>query len=267
MKATGRKGLFHLLPILSVLLLVPYSLHSACRDMDLARRLTSFAYAAEPDATIQYFGHNFFSIVTAKGTRLITDPLAPGWYPMPKIWGHVVTVGREHFNHNYVALVQGDPVILRGLAYFGADWNRINMTVRDVFIYNIPIYQNGLDGGALKGAAFLFDLGTLCIAHLGDLSHPLTPQQIKRMGRVDIALTPIDGRFTMGPDIARQVLGQLKPKIAIPMHFRDQPHLVQEFSQGFKVHYLSDTVTVTKASLPASTEIMVLKPWGARGYE
>ena len=236
--------------------------------MDLAWRFASLAYAAEPDATIQYFGHNFFQITTGRGTKIITDPLAPGMYPTPSVTPHVVTVGREHPNHNFVALAGGNPVVLRGLIHSGADWNRVSMNIRDVFIYSIPIYQNGVDGGSLKGAAFVFDLGTLCIAHLGDLSHVLTPQQIKQMGKVDVALTPIDGRFTMAPDIAQQVLRQLKPKFAIPMHYRDNLSLVREFSKGFKVRYLDgDTMTVSKSRLPPPTEIVVLKPKGARDYE
>jgi len=236
--------------------------------MDLAWRFASLAYAAEPDATIQYFGHNFFQITTGRGTKIITDPLAPGMYPTPSVTPHVVTVGREHPNHNFVALAGGNPVVLRGLIHSGADWNRVSMSVRDVFIYNVPVYQNGVDGGSLKGAAFIFDLGTLCIAHLGDLSHLLTSEQIKQMGKVDIALTPIDGRFTMGPDVAQQVLRQLKPKIAIPMHYRDNLTLVRQFGQGFRVRYLdNDTLTVSKSNLPPSTEILVLKPKGARDYE
>jgi len=250
------------------LLSVPSPLGAACREMDLAWRFASLAYAAEPDATIQYFGHNFFQITTGRGTKIITDPLAPGMYPTPSVTPHVVTVGREHPNHNFVALAGGNPVVLRGLIHSGADWNRVSMNIRDVFIYSIPIYQNGVDGGSLKGAAFVFDLGTLCIAHLGDLSHVLTPQQIKQMGKVDVALTPIDGRFTMAPDIAQQVLRQLKPKFAIPMHYRDNLSLVREFSKGFKVRYLDgDTMTVSKSRLPPPTEIVVLKPKGARDYE
>ena len=45
---------------------------AVCRKMDLAQGLTPFAYAAEPDATIQYFGHNFFQITTRKGTQIVT---------------------------------------------------------------------------------------------------------------------------------------------------------------------------------------------------
>jgi L-ascorbate metabolism protein UlaG (beta-lactamase superfamily) len=250
------------------LLLTPSLLQAACRELDVAGRLIPFAHAAEPDAAIRYFGHNFFQITTSKGTRIVTDPLGPGWYPTPSIMGDVVTVGREHYNHNFVALVQGNPLILRGLAHYGADWNRVSLSFKDVFIYNVPVYQNGGDGGALKGAAFIFDLGTLCIAHLGDLSHPLTEEQIKQMGKVDIALTPIGGRFTMAPAIAREVLRQLKPKIAIPMHYRDNPYLVREFTEGFKArHANGDVLIASKSSLPAATEIIVLKPKGALDYQ
>jgi L-ascorbate metabolism protein UlaG (beta-lactamase superfamily) len=237
---------------------------SACQDLNVDRGLTPLAYAAEVDAIIQYFGHNFFQIATRQGTKIVTDPLAPGRYPTPNVTPHVVTVGREHPNHNYVQLAQGNPIILRGLALHGAEWNRVNTRVRDVLIYNVPIYQNGI-AGALKGAAFIFDLGTLCIAHLGDLSHPLAPEQLQQIGRVDMALIPIDGTYTMGPEIAREVLQQLNPKIAIPMHYRDNLALVEAFVRGLATRYLdSDTLVVSKSSLPATTEIIVLKPKGAR---
>jgi L-ascorbate metabolism protein UlaG (beta-lactamase superfamily) len=237
---------------------------SACQDMHVARGLTPFAYAAEADAIIQYFGHNFFQITTRQGTQIVTDPMAPGRYPTPHVTPHVVTVGREHPNHNYVQLAQGNPIILRGLAHHGAEWRRINTLVREVSISNVPIYQNGI-AGALKGAAFIFTLGTLCVVHLGDLSHTLTPEQLQQIGQVDVALVPIDGRYTMGPDIAREVLQQLNPKLAIPMHYRDNLALVEAFGRGLSMRSLnSDTLVVSKATLPTTTEIVVLRPKGAR---
>jgi L-ascorbate metabolism protein UlaG (beta-lactamase superfamily) len=237
---------------------------SACQDRPVAGGLIPRAYAAEADATLQYFGHNFFQITTSQGTAIVMDPLVPGRYPTPNLTPHVITVGREHPNHNYVHLAHGDPIILRGLTQFGAEWNRINTHVREVTIFNVPIYQNGV-AGALKGAAFVFDLGTLCIVHLGDLSHPLTPEQLHQIGRVDVALVPIDGTYTMGPDTAREVLQQLTPKIAIPMHYRDSLFLVEAFVRGLTARRLnSDTVLLSKSLLPATTEIIVLRPQGAR---
>jgi L-ascorbate metabolism protein UlaG (beta-lactamase superfamily) len=239
---------------------------ASCRELDVARGFFNPAYAAEPDAVIEYFGHNFFQITSKKGTKIVTDPLAPGMHPTPMVTPHVVTVGREHPNHNYVQLAQGNPIILRGLAHYGAEWNRISTTVRDVLIYTVPIYQQQF-GNALKGAAFAFDLGVLCIVHLGDLSHRLTPEQIKAFGKVDIAMIPIGGTFTMPPDTAREVLQQLKPKIAIPMHYRDDSSLVEMFVRGFpNRRHPTNTLTVNKSGLPATLEIIVLKSSAGRDY-
>ena len=119
-----------------------------------------------------------------------------------------------------------------------AGWNTISTSIKDVFIYNVPIHQNSEFIQGIHGSAFVFDLGALCIAHLGDLSQKLNDQQIKAFGKVDVALTPIGGRRTMDPQLAREVLAQLKPKIAIPMHHRDNPSLVQQFSAGMRMQVL-----------------------------
>lgn len=238
--------------------------HAACRDPDVAHRgVGSLAHAASVDATIQYFGHNFFLITTSKGTRIVTDPLGPGWYPTPNIVGDIVTVGKEQFNHNAVQIVRGNPVILRGLKDFGAGWNTVSMSFKDTYIYNVPIHQNAEFIEGIQGSAFVFDLGTLCIAHLGDLSQKLNEQQLKAFGKIDVALTPIGGGRTMGPDLAREVLAQLKPKIAIPMHYRDSSYLVRQFTAGMKAQFLKgDTLAVSKDGLPASLEIRVLQHHG-----
>ena len=93
-------------------------------------------------------------------------------------------------------------------------------------------------------------------------------QQIKSFGKVDVALTPIGGGRTMGPELAREVLAQIKPKIAIPMHHRDSPYQIKQFSAGIKTQILkSDTLAVSKDALPPSPEIRVLQPRGAMSYE
>lgn len=252
----------------STLLCLSNVTQSACRDPDVALGFESLAYAANVDATIQYFGHNFFLITTRNGTRIVTDPLGPGWYPTPQVVADAVTVGKEHYNHNAVQIVQGKPLILRGLKDYGADWNKISISLKDTLIYNVPIHQNARTIEGIKGSAFVFDLGKLCIAHLADLSQKLNEQQLKAIGKVDIALTPIGGRRTMGPDLAREVLAQLKPKIAIPMHYRDNPYLIRQFTAGIKTQMLgTDTLVVSKDALPASLEIRVLQPHGAMHYE
>jgi L-ascorbate metabolism protein UlaG (beta-lactamase superfamily) len=256
------------LVLLTTLLFRSSLAQSACRDPDVASGFGSVAHAANVDATIQYFGHSFFLITTRSGTRIVTDPLGPGWYPNPNVAADVVTVGKEMYNHNAVEIVLGKPLILRGLINYGAAWNKVSTTVKDTLIYNVPIHQNAEVMEGIKGSAFVFDLGTLCIGHLGDLSQKLNEQQIKAFGKLDIALTPIGGGRTMGPDLAREVLTQLKPKIAIPMHHRDSPYLIRQFANGLKTQVIKgDTLAVSKDALPASLEIRVLQPRGAMSYE
>ncbi|HET9917406.1 MAG TPA: MBL fold metallo-hydrolase [Candidatus Binatia bacterium] len=253
--------------VVGPLLTLPSSADGACRDPDVARRFGSLAYAADVDATIQYFGHNFFLITTRKGARIVADPLGRGWYPTPQVVADVVTVGKETRNHNAVEIIHDNPLILRGLKDYGAGWNMVSTSVKDSFIYSVPIHQNADSIQWIHGAAFVYDLGVLCVAHLGDLSQKLNDQQIKAFGKVDIALTPIGGGRTMGPDLAREVLAQLKPKIAIPMHHRDSPYLIQQFTAGMKAQLLnSDTLAVSKGALPMPTEVRVLVPRGAMNY-
>lgn len=248
---------------LVALLWTPWA-YAACQGQPVARGWLPLAHAAEADATIQYFGHNFFQISTSQGTKIVTDPLVPGWYPTPTLHPHVVTVGREHPHHNYVQLAQGNPLILRGLAQAGAEWQRIRTQVHEVRIFSVPIYQNGYVG-ALKGAAFVFDLGALCLVHLGDLSHRLSAEQLQAIGRVDVALVPIDGTYTMDPETAREVVQQLTPKLAIPMHYRDDQRRVAAFTRDWPTRHLAhDTLLVSKATLPMAMEIVVLTPQGAR---
>ena len=240
--------------------------YSACRELDVARSWFKPAYAAEPDVTIEFFGHNFFQITSSRGTKIITDPVTPGFYPTPELSPHAITVGREHPNHNFVEIAKNGPVILRGLGNYGAEWNKVSTTVKDVLVYTVPIYQQQF-GNALKGAAFVFDLGTICVAHLGDLAHKLTEEQIKAFGKVDIAMIPIGGMFTMPPDTAREVLQQLKPKIAIPMHYRENTALLDMFVKGFPNKYLnSNKSTFSKSALPPPTQVVVFTPWQMRDY-
>ncbi|HKY09713.1 MAG TPA: hypothetical protein VJQ55_15800, partial [Candidatus Binatia bacterium] len=64
------------LPILLFLLAPAAQVQAACRELDVAGGWPRRAYGAAPDATIEFFGHNFFQITSAKGTKIITDPVS-----------------------------------------------------------------------------------------------------------------------------------------------------------------------------------------------
>lgn len=62
------------------------------------------------------------------------------------------------------------------------------------------------------------------MAHLGDLGHTLSPEQIAAIGPVDAVLVPVGGVYTIDAQGAKQVCDALKPRCMIPMHYRHAPY-------------------------------------------
>jgi L-ascorbate metabolism protein UlaG (beta-lactamase superfamily) len=212
---------------------------------------------------INWFGHSFFQITSSTGTKIVTDPFGPMGFPMPEIWPNVVTVGSEHGNHNNVGLAKGNPVILRGLRQGATEWNQIASTFRDVLIYSVPIDQRGFLGyeGSLRGSIFVFEVDGLRICHSGDVSEPFNQNQLALIGHVDILLQTIGGVYTVGPEIAKKIVEQLKPRIVIPMHYWDQMNALERFIDGpYKVNSRnSNTFITSRGTLPSDTEIVILE--------
>jgi len=170
--------------------LISSEVQAACRNPNIAGDdFTIVQAAASGFVEIKWFGHSFFQITSSSGTKIITDPFGAMGFPMPEVWPHVVTIGREHGNHNNARLAKGNPVVLRGLKEGGRDWDQINTTFRDVLIYNIPIHQRGFPGyeGSLRGSAFVFEMDGLCILHSGDVSEPFNEDQLqlRRCEKID----------------------------------------------------------------------------------
>ncbi len=236
--------------------------HAACRNPYIAQEDEPFVRRAAVSGfvEIKWFGHAFFQITSSSGTRIITDPFGNMGYPMPEVWPHVVTVGRETGNHNNVALARGDPLILRGLKSGGIEWNEINTTFRDVLIYNVPIHTRA-PHRYIKGSAFIFELVGLCICHTGDVGEPFNEDQLELIGHVDIVLLPIGGAYTMGPENARKVVEQLDPKIAVPMHYYNNTIVLERFLDApYPARFFeTNTFSVSKDTLPPVTEIFIPK--------
>ncbi len=237
---------------------------AACRNPNVA----DGEYVLSPAAAsgfieIKWFGHSFFQITSSGGTKIITDPFGPMGFPMPEVWPHVVTVGREHGNHNNVGLPKGNPIILRGMKQGAEEWNQVSYTFRDVLIYNVPVHQRGVPGYdmSLKGSAFVFEMDGLCILHSGDVSEPYNEDQLQLIGHVDVLLQVIGGVYTAGPEAGKKIVEQLKPKIVIPMHFWYSYGQLEKFLDGpYRARqFETNSFTVSKDTLPGETEVYVLK--------
>lgn len=244
-----------------LLLLLPARVESYCHQIEVTQRpLMRVAMGGDRPVTIQWFGHSTFQITSSKGTRILTDPHSRDDLPWPTLDQHLVTTSHNHGPHSNIWMARGDPVVLEGLTP-EEDWKRIHRIVKDVAVYNVPAYHDkshGLQRG--KNSIFVFRVDDICIAHLGDLGHLLTPAQLKMLGKIDVLLVPVaGGRYTVTPKEANTVTKQVKPRIAIPMHFWWEG-AVEEFNQGiFPVKTVGGSIVrISKNNLPKSTEVYVL---------
>lgn len=219
------------------------------------------------EVTIRWFGHSCFLIESSQGTKILTDPLGEETgYPLPEVMPDIITISHEHFDHNYVRPYKGKPRIIRGLTPDGRDWEKIEETIKDVTISNVFTYHDN-KGGKKDGlnSIFILQLEGLKIVHLGDLGHFLTEEQIKAMGGIDVLLIPIGGITTINPYEANEVLEQLKPKIAVPMHYKTPTCTFTLYSTKYFVQDKTNirkaggnTLTVSKDNLPNAPEIVIL---------
>jgi len=213
---------------------------------------------------IQWLGHASFLLISANGTRVITDPYESGAYgggithrPI-EITPEIVTVSHGHADHGYVEGLPNHFEIVSGPG---------KRSVKGIDFTGVEAYHDD-EQGALRGkiVMFVMKVDGIHVCHLGDLGHELTPQQAERLGSVDVLFLPVGGYYTVGPEEAARVMDSLDPKIAIPMHFKtDKVSLpigpVDQFVRGKEnvKHLESSEYEITREQLPAEREIVVLK--------
>jgi L-ascorbate metabolism protein UlaG (beta-lactamase superfamily) len=95
----------------------------------------------------------------------------------------------------------------------------------------------------------------------------LSDQEVAQIGRVDILLTPMAGLYTINAEVATAVSNQLKPKVIIPMHYKNERcnipvSTVDDFLKGKKnvTRMDSSEIEFKAGKLPTETKIIVLKP-------
>ena len=207
---------------------------------------------------IQWYGHSSFLIHSGSETKVVADP---NFNVTPGIQADAVTVSNDHFTHNNTGAVTGNPVILRGIT-FRQTWNPIRTSVKDITIVNIPS-QRGASWGGAANSIFVYEMGSLCVAHLGNIGHLLTPEQERVMQHVDVMMVPVDAMTNLGFEDIMKVIDQVKAPIVIPMHYdvSRQGELFATFAmEHYPVRKIADSqLALSRAMLPKSTEIFVLK--------
>lgn len=207
-----------------------------------------------------YLGHASF-LLRHKNVRLVTDPFGEAvGFAQAKVEAEVVTISHSHFDHNDLSRVEGNPVVFRGPGEY---------EVKGLSLTGLASWHDD-QAGKERGSntIFLIDIDEMRLAHLGDLGHNLTEQQLEAMDGVEVLLVPVGGTFTLGPAEAAALVRKISPSIVVPMHYKTKRHS-QKFAQLLGVEeFISQMqlqpqyekkLSLTKSELPEETKLYILE--------
>ena len=209
---------------------------------------------------ITFLGHASFLIESPGTTWAVTD--FSGRHVPPRV-PEIVTMNHAHSTH---FTDNPDPRIGHVLRGWRADGGpaQHDIKVGDMRVRNLPTNIRTWEGGTRRygNSIFVFETAGLCIGHLGHLHHLLTADDLATLGQLDIVMVPIDGAWTANQGDMVEVIGQLNPRIVLPMHYwsqdvlnrflnrmRDKAEIVLSDKAGF---------TISRATMPSTPQVLVL---------
>ncbi len=167
---------------------------------------------------LRWFGQSAF-LLTGE-TRVFIDPFGaiegPRWNypPIAGVEADLLLITHEHRDHNAQESIGGSPIVIRSTV------GTFESPVGEV----LGIASEHDDAaGTRRGAnaIYRFTLDGLRVCHLGDLGQPaLRPEQIRAIKEIDVLFVPVGGGPTADGATAAQVVRSLRPRLAIPMHYR-----------------------------------------------
>ena len=193
---------------------------------------------------LRWNGHACFSL-TCRDFTVVFDPYendyVPGFGPLD-LEADLVLCSHGHGDHSAAHVVK--------LRQGGTN----PFTITEIHTFHDP------QGGALRGenTIRILEAGGLKAAHFGDLGCELTPTQLAELQGLDIAMIPVGGFYTIGPEEAKALVDKLGARVVIPMHYRmgdvglpaireldDFLALVEDY-----VYYPGNSITVNPGTKP-----------------
>lgn len=217
-------------------------------------------------AKINWAGQSCFQISVSNSrdheANIVIDPFdEQTGLKVPNFSADILLVTHNHHDHNNTKAVKGTPFLIQGPGEY---------EVKEVFIKGISSFHDNAEGKE-KGTNTIYTIEAegLKFCHLGDLGQKqLTDEQLEKIGNIDILMIPVGGEVTISSQEAQKIVGQIEPRIVIPMHY-ELPKLkaklddVNKFlkAMGKNSIVAQDKFTVKTSSLPKDgTEIIVLQP-------
>ncbi|MFH0889864.1 MAG: MBL fold metallo-hydrolase [Candidatus Aenigmatarchaeota archaeon] len=189
------------------------------------------------DVKIEHFGHASFRI-THKDSFFYIDPYIK---PDDGKKSELILATHEHFDHcsqeNIRELLEETGTViaptgclsqLEGLNVqiieAGDEIDADGIIIKAVAAYNTNKFRS--PGNVFHprglGVGYVITIGKITVYHAGDTDFV---REMKNLGKIDVALLPIGGTYTMDANEAAQAANAIRPRIAIPMHYSAKENL------------------------------------------
>lgn len=171
--------------------------------------------------TISWFGHACFRIEAKEGpstssgqVSVLIDPFSKdiGLRP-PKIKDNLVLVTHQHYDHNNTAEISPETFLING----PGEYEKQGISVRGIKSFHDK------SGGKERGlnTIYVIKAEDIVICHMGDFGQEkFEDHQLEEIGDVDILMVPVGGVYTIDYKEAVNIIGQIEPKMVIPMHYK-----------------------------------------------
>lgn len=219
------------------------------------------AAAGGDSVRITFAGHASFMVESPEGVGVFTDY---NGVIRPKRMPDIVTMNSFHPTH-YTNTVEPEiRHVLRGWDPAGGT-PRHDLMVKDMRVRNIPTnFGEGTGDLASAGnSIFYMEAAGVCVVHLSHTHHVLSPAQLQPIRDADVLMVPIDGMWTMSLDEAFDIIGHIRPRLIIPMHYGNQwsiQKFVARAQAAFPLgRHDADWIDVSLKTLPQKTEVLFLK--------
>jgi L-ascorbate metabolism protein UlaG (beta-lactamase superfamily) len=214
---------------------------------------------------ITWYGHAAFRIDT-QGLAIILDPYrspdSGGYEPIGE-GADIVIVSHENDRyHSHLGQIRSPFRLVRAL-----ELPPEGMEIEGIHFKAVRVYESPERRANEQVAIIHFWSEGLHLVFLGDLGHPLLPDELAPFQSASIVLVPAGGPPTIALSEIPPLLDAISPKLVIPMHFKTpkinlpiQP--LERFLEHFgrdPIHQLgTPTIEVSSNSLPQRRTIVIL---------
>ncbi|MYE02524.1 MAG: hypothetical protein F4Y03_14875 [Alphaproteobacteria bacterium] len=199
--------------------------------------------ARDGPVEIAYFGSSAFRITSPKGVTVMVDPWRNhpsrrwDWYfhDFPLTAVDIGASTHAHFDHDALHRLDAHVLLDRPIGRYEFADVAIrgiadkHATDSSAALYDFKKIHRAFGGANIEppdnprswdNCLITVETGGLRILHWGDNRHNPPPEVWEALGRVDIALLPVDGsQHVMGFAMVEHIIDTLRPHIVIPHHY------------------------------------------------